>query len=63
MRHLDTGFLWIQSKVLDKKITLHKVGTKENIADVFTKFPDGCFSALADRVCWYVDTNQFFAGA
>ena len=41
MRHLDTAFLWIQSKVMSRELSLHKVATKDNIADVFTKYLAG----------------------
>eukprot|EP00973_Karenia_brevis_P060287 8389562-Karenia_brevis.AAC.1 len=41
MRHLDTAFLWIQSKVLERKITLMKISTHDNVADLFTKHLGG----------------------
>eukprot|EP00973_Karenia_brevis_P063636 8846072-Karenia_brevis.AAC.1 len=41
MRHLDTAFLWIQSKVLERKISLHKISTHDNVADLFTKYLGG----------------------
>eukprot|EP00973_Karenia_brevis_P071463 9928816-Karenia_brevis.AAC.1 len=30
MRHLDTAFLWIQNKVLERKLTLHKISTHDD---------------------------------
>eukprot|EP00973_Karenia_brevis_P075173 10442466-Karenia_brevis.AAC.1 len=41
MRHLDTAFLWIQNKVLERKRTLHKISIHDNVADLFTKYLGG----------------------
>eukprot|EP00973_Karenia_brevis_P019092 2617233-Karenia_brevis.AAC.1 len=30
MHHLDTAFLWIQGKLLERKIVLHKISTHDN---------------------------------
>eukprot|EP00973_Karenia_brevis_P010742 1455179-Karenia_brevis.AAC.1 len=30
MRHLDTAILWIQNKVRERKLTLHKISTHGN---------------------------------
>ena len=37
-RHIDVQYLWIQSEIQDKKLTVTKVGTSENPADLLTKF-------------------------
>ena len=37
VRHLSTSDLWIQQLVRHKRITLHKCGTDDNPADIFTK--------------------------
>ena len=36
-KHIEVGYLWIQEAVRSKRITLRKVGTHSNIADVGTK--------------------------
>ena len=40
IRHLDCSDLWIQEKVRNKAISLHKVAGSENPADSFTKYVD-----------------------
>eukprot|EP00972_Heterocapsa_arctica_P058215 8588383-Heterocapsa_arctica.AAC.1 len=37
MKHLDTRFLWLQDLVRDKQLTVEKIGTLVNPADVLTK--------------------------
>ena len=37
VRHLAVGQLWVQSKVRDRSISLHKVLGANNPADLFTK--------------------------
>ena len=36
-RHIDTCYLWLQEKVANREVYLHKVGTDSNIADLMTK--------------------------
>ena len=36
-RHISTQYLWIQEKVGRKEISVSKVGTNENPADLLTK--------------------------
>ena len=40
IRHLDTGSLWLQQAVKNKKIGILKVKGTENPADLMTKFTD-----------------------
>jgi hypothetical protein len=40
IRHLDCSDLWIQEKVRNKQVSLHKVLGTENPADAFTKHVD-----------------------
>ena len=37
LRHLETGYLWLQAAVKNKRFQVRKVGVKENLADLFTK--------------------------
>ena len=37
MRHISTQYLWIQEKVGNKEISVEKVGTNDNPADLLTK--------------------------
>ena len=48
IRHLDTGSLWLQQAVRNKKIGILKVKGTENPADLMTKFTD--FATL-DKLC------------
>ena len=48
IRHLDTGSLWLQQAVKNKKIGILKVKGTENPADLMTKFTD--FATL-DKLC------------
>ena len=36
-RHISTRYLWIQERVARKDLTIQKVGTKEQFADILTK--------------------------
>ena len=38
IRHLDCSDLWIQEKIRNKQITIHKVLGTDNPADAFTKY-------------------------
>ena len=38
LRHLETGYLWLQSAVAAKRLQVRKVLGKENPADLFTKY-------------------------
>jgi hypothetical protein len=40
-RHVETRFLWLQDRVARKHLTVHKVGTHANIADILTKCVNG----------------------
>ena len=40
IRHLDCSDLWIQEKVKNNAISLHKIAGAENPADAFTKYVD-----------------------
>ena len=37
-KHIDTKWMWLQGSIRRKDINLFKVGTKENPADLMTKF-------------------------
>ena len=37
LRHLETGYLWLQAAVKNKRLQVRKVLGKENPADLFTK--------------------------
>jgi len=37
MRHIETRYLWLQERVARGHLTVHKVGTLENVADFLTK--------------------------
>ena len=37
LRHLETGYLWLQAAVKNKRLQVRKVAGKENPADLFTK--------------------------
>jgi hypothetical protein len=37
-RHIEVQYLWIQDEVRKKNLTVGKVGTEENPADMLTKF-------------------------
>ena len=36
-RHISTRYLWIQDRVARQDLTIQKVGTKEQLADILTK--------------------------
>ena len=38
LRHLETGYLWLQAAVANKRLQVRKVNGTENPADLFTKF-------------------------
>ncbi len=40
-RHLQTQYLWIQEVVSSNKVSIHKVGTNDNVADLLTTYLDG----------------------
>ena len=37
LRHLETGYLWLQAAVKNKRLQVRNVAGKENPADLFTK--------------------------
>ena len=37
LRHLETGYLWLQAAVKNTRLKVRKVVCKENPADLFTK--------------------------
>jgi hypothetical protein len=37
IRHVETRFLWLQDRVALKHLTVKKIGTEDNPADVLTK--------------------------
>ena len=37
LRHLETGYLWLQAAVAKKRLSVRKVNGAENPADLFTK--------------------------
>ena len=37
-RHINTQYLWVQEKVANKELTVEKVSTHENPADLLTKY-------------------------
>ena len=54
VRHLAVGQLWVQNKIKDHSITLHKVLGSENPADLFTKHlgkvqMDNCLGLIQAR--------------
>jgi hypothetical protein len=40
-KHISRCYLWLQQKVHDKELTLEKIGTRVNTADLGTKFLGG----------------------
>ena len=38
LRHLETGYLWLQAAVAGKRLQVRKVKGTENPADLFTKY-------------------------
>ena len=38
LRHLETGYLWLQAAVAKKRLQVRKVNGAENPADLFTKY-------------------------
>ena len=38
LRHMSTNQLWVQEKVRSGEVEIHKVTTRENIADTLTKY-------------------------
>ena len=44
IRHIQTGFLWIQQIVAEQRLKYAKVLGKENLADLYTKFLDAATS-------------------
>ena len=38
VKHVDTVFLWIQERIEQMKIAIHKKHTSEMLADMLTKF-------------------------
>jgi hypothetical protein len=41
LRHLETGYLWLQAAVAKKRLLVRKVNGAENPADLFTKYLSG----------------------
>ena len=37
VKHMHTQYLWIQERIRAKDFVVHKVGTDNNVADLFTK--------------------------
>ena len=40
VRHIEVTQLWVQEKVANKEIAIHKVATEDNLADALTKAVD-----------------------
>ena len=38
LRHVETGYLWLQAAVAKKRLSVRKVNGAENPADLFTKY-------------------------
>ena len=57
VRHIEVTQLWVQEKVANKEIVIHKVPTEENLADALTKAVDAQTIAKhvsgihAERLC------------
>ena len=41
MKHVETNTFWMQAQVRNKDLTLHKIHTDHNFADVLTKYVPG----------------------
>ena len=41
MKHVETNTFWLQGQVNSKDLTLHKIHTDHNFADVLTKYVPG----------------------
>ena len=41
MKHVETNMFWMQAQVQSKDLTLHKIHTDHNFADVLTKYVPG----------------------
>ena len=51
-RHIDTCYLWVQEKLVDRELYLHKVGTEDNLADLMTKKLDtGKHETIMGKMC------------
>ena len=37
-KHIDVQYLWIQQKVADQEVLLHKIPGEENRSDLMTKY-------------------------
>ena len=37
VKHMHTQYLWIQERIRNKDFVVHKIGTDNNVADLFTK--------------------------
>jgi hypothetical protein len=55
IRHLHCTDLWVQEKVRDGSVALHKILGTENPADIFTKYVDAAImdKAMAKLNCTY----------
>jgi len=56
MKHVETNMFWMQSLVASKCLTLHKIHTDHNFADLLTKYltgikSDALFSAMGFKPC------------
>ena len=40
IRHIEVSQLWVQDKVANGQLTISKIGTRDNIADILTKHVD-----------------------
>ena len=53
-KHIDTRYHFVREQVEKKTIVLKKIGTKDNLADVFTKPLDSKqFYAITDNFMTY----------
>ena len=52
LRHLETGYLWLQAAVKAKRLQVRKVLGSENLADLFTKH------LAATDMCKHLETLQ-----
>jgi len=41
MKHVETNNFWLQNVVASKIVTLYKVATDDNVADILTKYLTG----------------------
>jgi hypothetical protein len=64
MKHIPIKYHFIQKQVVEKNIRVEYVGTKEQVADIFTKpHPREVFEYLCQRLMLFLLQNECFFNA